>query len=73
MVYLRATQQLHRLHDVANDKRPVNIKRSNEPSEFMEAGDKNDHRCLVWLKNYLVSMYRGDCGHRALNDQVINT
>jgi hypothetical protein len=60
MVYLRPTQQLHRLYDVAKGKSPVNINRSNEPSEFMEAGDKNYHRCLVWLKNCLVPMYRGN-------------
>jgi hypothetical protein len=71
VVYLGATQQLHKLYDVAKDKSPVNINRSNEPSEFMEAGDKNDHRCLGWLKNFLLSMYRGDCRYIALNDQVI--
>jgi hypothetical protein len=36
----------------------------------METGDKNDHRCLDWLKNYLVSMYRGVSSYRALNDQI---
>jgi hypothetical protein len=70
MVYFRATQQLHRLYDVAKDTES-SINRSIEPSEFMEAGDKNDQRCLSWLKNYLVSMYRGYSMYRALNNQVI--